>query len=50
LSTDSKIRFESSTALSCLFPEPIKIAINSASESAVIPFRSSFSLGLSSTA
>ncbi len=45
-----KIRFESSTAVSFLLPELINMAINSASDSAPLPFESNFSRGLSSSA
>ena len=38
-----KIRLDRSTALSFLLPEPIKIAINSASDKALLPFNNSFS-------
>ena len=50
LSIEAKILFDSATALSFLLPEPIKIAINSVSDNAVFPFKSNFSLGLSSSA
>jgi hypothetical protein len=43
------IFLESSTAESILFPEPIKIANNSAWLSVVEPFNTNFSLGLSSS-
>ena len=48
--TDCNILFDKPTALSSLFPEPIKIAINSASDKANLPFATNFSLGLSSKA
>ena len=48
LSTLAKIRLHSSTALSFLLPEPIKIATNSASLNAAFPLSLNFSRGRSS--
>ncbi len=50
LSIEAKILLDKSTALSFRLPEPIKIAINSASDNADFPFNTNFSLGLSSSA
>ena len=45
LSTLAKIRLHKSTALSFLFPEPIKIATSSASLKVNLPLSLSFSRG-----
>ena len=45
-----RILLDKSTAVSFLFPDPIKMAINSALDNADFPFNNSFSLGLSSSA
>ena len=49
VSTLAKIRLLKPTADSFLLPEPIKIAINSASLKTLLPFNISFSRGLSSS-
>jgi hypothetical protein len=48
-STLAKIHLLNPTADSFLLPEPIKIAINSASLKALLPFSINFSRGLSSS-
>ena len=48
--TRFKIRWDNSTAVSRLFPEPMSIATNSADDKARVPFNMSFSRGRSSSA
>ena len=48
-SIDAKIRWLNATALSLRLPDPINMAISSASLSVLLPFCNIFSLGLSSS-